>query len=103
MARDASGNQAAVQTMTYTLKLVKNIRTGNIYTSIQSAIDDSSTLNGDTIQVHAGTFTENILITKKLTLMAVTGENVILQSFFKRHYYCSKSQCKWYSNSRIYY
>jgi len=80
MARDASGNQAAVQTMTYTLKLVKNIRTGNIYTSIQSAIDDSSTLNGDIIQVHAGTFTENILITKKLTLMAVTGENVILRS-----------------------
>jgi parallel beta-helix repeat protein len=80
MARDASGNQAAVQTMTYILKLVKNIRTGNIYASIQSAIDDSSTLNGDTIQVHAGTFTENILITKKLTLMAVTGENVILQA-----------------------
>ncbi len=80
MARDASGNQAAVQTMTYTLKLVKNIRTGNIYTSIQSAIDDSSTLIGDTIQVHAGTFTENILITKKLTLMAATGENIILQS-----------------------
>lgn len=80
MARDASGNQAAVQTMTYILKLVKNIRTGNIYASIQSAIDDSSTLNGDTIQVHAGTFTENILITKKLTLMAFTGGNVILQS-----------------------
>ncbi len=79
MARDASGNQATVQTMTYTLKLVKDVTTGKTYTSIQSAINDSTTTNGDVIQINNGIFTENIVINKRLTIKGLYGGNVLIQ------------------------
>lgn len=41
---------------------------GCAFTSIQSAIDDAGTRNGDTIDVGAGTFAENVTINKSLTL-----------------------------------
>lgn len=46
------------------------------YTTIQDAIDAVTTVNGDTIQVGSGTYTENIYIYKALTLKAVG--NVII-------------------------
>lgn len=80
MARDASGNQAAVQTMNYIINRVTDITTGRMYSTIQSAVNDASTLNGDIIQVSSGTYKENVVINKKLTLMAAINANVILQS-----------------------
>ena len=47
---------------------VRNTRTGEVFTSIQSAINDSGTLNGDEIVADPGTYTENINISKKITL-----------------------------------
>lgn len=49
-----------------------NLDTGFCYATIQEAIDDPATLDGDTIKVLAGTYYENIGTTKSLTL---TGEN----------------------------
>ncbi len=46
---------------------------GANYTSIQAAIDSAST--GDTINVYAGTYTENILIDKQLTITGVNGKS----------------------------
>jgi hypothetical protein len=79
MARDASGNQAAVQTMNYIIHLVSDLTTGRNYSTIQSAIDDTTTLNGDIIQLKSATYTENIIINKSITLMAISGGSVIIQ------------------------
>lgn len=58
-----------------------NTRTGISYTTIQSAIDDPLTLNGDTIEVEPGTYTENVIVNKNLTIIA-TGPNTIVNGSF---------------------
>lgn len=52
-----------------------NIRTGVIYSTIQNAINDPNTINGDTISVYPGSYSENVLINKNIiinTLGSVT-------------------------------
>ncbi len=58
---------------------VYNNRTNQWFTTIQTAIDSISTLNGDTITLNEGTYTENIIINKSLTIKPATGQNVIVQ------------------------
>ena len=48
--------------------IVVNTNTGKSYCSIQTAIDDPLTLNGQILQVSAGTFTEDVNITKAISL-----------------------------------
>jgi hypothetical protein len=48
--------------------LVTNTNTSEFFCSIQSAIDDAQTLDGHTLTVAAGTYTENINISKALTI-----------------------------------
>jgi len=57
-----------------TLKPVHNIDTGLDYVTIQKAIDASGTLDGHTIQVDAGTYYENVVVNKSVSLI---GENRI--------------------------
>ncbi|MFA0833794.1 MAG: Ig-like domain-containing protein [Methanobacterium formicicum] len=78
MAVDNAGNQGPVNTEQYIIGLVKNINTGRSYSSIQAAINDPLTLNGHTIEVSLGTFTENIIVNKSLTIKAVSEGNVTL-------------------------
>lgn len=59
---------------------VYNNRTNQWFNTIQDAINDTNTLDGDTITLHEGTYTENIIISKKITLKPFTGENVIIQA-----------------------
>ncbi|MCE5215316.1 MAG: DUF3344 domain-containing protein [Methanobacterium sp.] len=59
-----------------TYNTVTNTRTGNSYTSIQEAIDDVLTINGDTITVHDGIYNENITVNKQLTLNTVGSVTV---------------------------
>ena len=58
---------------------IHNVRTNKDFSSIQSAIDNTSALNGDIITLKDGTYTENIVINKTITLMPVSGANVILK------------------------
>ena len=81
MAVDAAGNQAQIQTRNYTINLpIINLNTSNVYSTIQKAINDTLTSNGDTIEVQSGTYIENIVINKKLILKSKPGANVTLQS-----------------------
>jgi len=53
-----------------------DVGSGQIYTSIQAAIDNSSTLDGDVINVHGGTYHEDVTVNKKLIIQANNGDHV---------------------------
>src|SRR5262245_47412912 len=42
---------------------------GADFLTIQAAINDPGTVNGDTIQVAVGTYAENVVVNKQLTLL----------------------------------
>ncbi|MGD8780503.1 MAG: right-handed parallel beta-helix repeat-containing protein, partial [Ignavibacteria bacterium] len=48
------------------------------FTTIQAAIDDAATVNGDVIEVGNGTYTESITIDKEITLQSVNGAAVTM-------------------------
>jgi len=55
-------------------KPVLNSRTGLGHCTIQAAIDDPLTLNGDTITVAAGTYVEELRINKSVTLLGPNAD-----------------------------
>ncbi len=50
---------------------VHNIDTGKNFSTIQAAIDDNETKDGHIIEVDAGTYKENVNVTKRLTLQGI--------------------------------
>jgi len=50
---------------------VHNIDTGKNYSTIQGAIEDPTTMAGHTITVDAGTYNENVVVNKALTLRGI--------------------------------
>jgi parallel beta-helix repeat protein len=59
---------------------VYNTRTNKSFETIQSAIDDVDTLDGDILTLNEGVYTENIVINKRVTITPVTGANVIIKA-----------------------
>ncbi|MCW7077073.1 MAG: right-handed parallel beta-helix repeat-containing protein, partial [Candidatus Syntrophoarchaeum sp.] len=60
-----------------TLK-VHNINTGEDFATIQAAIDDPDTQEGDIIEVEDGTFVENVDVYKSLTISSENGSDTCI-------------------------
>lgn len=57
---------------------VHNINTGLSYSTIQAAINAQETLNGHKIYVEAGTYIENLVINKSISLIGENKQNTII-------------------------
>ena len=57
---------------------VHNLSTGINYTSIQEAINDNQTLDGHVVLVDAGTYFENVVVNKSLSLLGVDRELTVV-------------------------
>lgn len=75
---NATGSAEEIKTSYITVRaqsqsngIVTNLRNGKVHTSIQAAIDDPDTVDGDTLTVQQGTYKENVNIDKRITLNAV--------------------------------
>jgi len=59
---------------------VKNIDTSELFDTIQEAINDSNTLDGHSILVPSGTYYENIVIIKNISLLGIDRDTTIIES-----------------------
>lgn len=81
MAVDQAGNHAPIITENYILNVsIININTGNVYSTIQNAIDDLSTLEGDIIEINTGSYTENVIINKKVIIRSAFDHDTFIQA-----------------------
>ncbi|WP_407453259.1 chitobiase/beta-hexosaminidase C-terminal domain-containing protein [Methanobrevibacter sp.] len=69
-SKDYISHASDIAVCNYIFSNVGNVNTGKGYNNIQSAIDDITTTDGDTILIKAGYFTENIMLNKSLNLIS---------------------------------
>lgn len=58
----------AVLALVLPVNLVTNTNTSETFCTIQAAIDDAQTVNGNTLSVGAGTYIENVVVNKSVTI-----------------------------------
>ncbi|MBA4852001.1 right-handed parallel beta-helix repeat-containing protein, partial [Emticicia sp. BO119] len=59
---------------------VKNITRNTTFSTIQAAVNDAATVAGDIIEVGAGTYNENVTISKAITVQGVSAATVIIKA-----------------------
>jgi parallel beta-helix repeat protein len=57
---------------------VHNLNTGHSYATIQEAIDDNSTMDGNVIQIDAGVYYEHVTLSKAVTLVGENSSNTAI-------------------------
>jgi parallel beta-helix repeat protein len=77
---DDSFNSLEYQFQVPTTLPVHNLNTNLNYSTIQEAIDAPETLDGHTISVDAGTYHENVVVNKSLTLQGENKNTTIIDS-----------------------
>jgi hypothetical protein len=60
--------------------LVRNLNNTLSYASIQEAISSGATCKGDVLSVQAGTYHENVLVNKPLSLVGADGEATVIDA-----------------------
>ena len=73
-AVDLYGHKSEVKTCNYIFEKVGNLNSGKGFNTIQSAINDVSTNNGDLIMVSEGLYNEQLTINKFINLVGVNAE-----------------------------
>jgi hypothetical protein len=73
----ARGFQPAAGCLCPSGNLVTNTTTNETFCSVQAAIDDADTNNGHILQVSAGTYAENIKVTKQVSIL---GPNALVDA-----------------------
>ena len=73
-AIDFYGHKSEVKTCNYIFEKVGNLNSGKGFNTIQSAIDDANTNNGDLIMVNEGLYNEQLTINKFINLIGVNAE-----------------------------
>ncbi|MGZ4856769.1 MAG: NosD domain-containing protein, partial [Methanobacteriaceae archaeon] len=61
-------------------RLVHDITSGNVFNTIQEAVNDPSTFNGDVLELDSGLYIENVLLEKLLTIKPINGAIAIIQT-----------------------
>ena len=78
-AEDLSGLKSEIITYNYIYARVGNINSGKGFRTIQAAIDDEDTVNGDVIYIGPGIFYGPILITKSISLIGRGGSCITIK------------------------
>ena len=81
-AIDFNGHKSEVITCNYIFEKVGNLNSGKGYTTIQSAINDANTHNGDIIKISEGLYNEQITVNKFINLISI---NATLQGIDSTH------------------
>jgi parallel beta-helix repeat protein len=71
---DEAGNSNTITNTNYVTVYsdpIRNTRTEKTYTTIQAAINDADTIDGDTITVYSGTYYERITLNKALNIQGI--------------------------------
>ncbi|GAB4028088.1 hypothetical protein GCM10028773_61300 [Spirosoma koreense] len=81
---DGNGNAAGFEPAPNSCTApVRNITQNKYFATIQSAINDPVTVNGDVIEASNGTFNEDVLITKSITLQGESRNGTIVKGLLK--------------------
>lgn len=68
-SKDSTNHATDISVCNYIFACVGNINTGKGYSNIQSAIDDVTTVNGNTLLIKSGSYNDNIIVNKSLNLI----------------------------------